>query len=104
MLFIVLQSQSSLPSLLMMLVLFVIMYFFFLRPQMKRQKEQVAFQNDLKKGEDVVTTSGIIGQISKIDDHEIVLQVDPKTFLRFTKGAISKEMTDAFRKINKTAE
>lgn len=103
MLFIALQAQSSLPSLLMMLVLFVIMYFFFLRPQMKRQKEQTKFQTDLKKGDDVVTTSGIIGQISKIEDHEVTLQVDPKTFLRFTRSAISKEMTDAWSKGQKPA-
>lgn len=103
MLLIALQAQSSLPSLLMMLVLFAIMYFFFLRPQMKRQKEQTKFQTDLKKGDDVVTTSGIIGQISKIDDNEITLQVDPKTFLRFTRGAISKEMTDTWSKGQKTA-
>lgn len=103
MLFITLQAQSSLPSLLMMLVLFAIMYFFFLRPQMKRQKEQTKFQTDLKKGDDVVTTSGIIGQISKIEDHEVTLQVDPKTFLRFTRSAISKEMTDAWSKGQKQA-
>ena len=89
-------------SLLMMGVLFVIMYFFFLRPQIKRQKEQNLFQTGLKKGDEVVTASGIIGQITKVDEHEITLQVDPKTFLRFTKGAISKEMTDAFPKLPKS--
>ena len=50
-----------------------------------------------------MTSSGIIGQITKVDENEIMLQVDPKTFLRFTKGAISKEMTDAFSKLPKTA-
>ena len=98
-LFILQAGGSSMASLLMMFVLFIIMYFFFIRPQIKKQKEQLTFQNNLKKGDEVVTASGIIGQIAKLDDHEISLQVDPKTFLRFTKGSISKEMTEAFAKI-----
>lgn len=102
-LFILQAGGSSMTSLLMMGVLFVIMYFFFLRPQIKRQKEQNLFQVGLKKGDEVVTSSGIIGQITKVDENEIMLQVDPKTFLRFTKGAISKEMTEAFSKLPKTA-
>ena len=102
-LFILQAGSSSMTSLLMMGVLFVIMYFFFLRPQIKRQKEQNLFQVGLKKGDEVVTSSGIIGQITKVDENEITLQVDPKTFLRFTKGAIRKEMTDAFSKLPKTA-
>ncbi|MFN8318282.1 MAG: preprotein translocase subunit YajC [Saprospiraceae bacterium] len=103
-LFILQAGGSSMTSLLMMGVLFVIMYFFFLRPQIKRQKEQNQFQLGLKKGDEVVTASGIIGQITKVDEHEITLQVDPKTFLRFTKGAISKEMTDSFSKLPKASQ
>ncbi|MBK8110197.1 MAG: preprotein translocase subunit YajC [Saprospiraceae bacterium] len=79
-LFILQAGGSSMTSLLMMGVLFVIMYFFFLRPQIKRQKEQNLFQVGLKKGDEVVTSSGIIGQITKVDENEIMLQVDPKTF------------------------
>ena len=103
-LFILQAGGSSMTSLLMMGVLFVIMYFFFLKQQIKRQKEQNQFQLGLKKGDEVVTASGIIGQITKVDEHEITLQVDPKTFLRFTKGAISKEMTDSFSKLPKASQ
>lgn len=101
-LFILQAAGSSTMSILMMLVLFAIMYFFFLRPQINKQKEQVSFQSQIKKGDEVVTTSGIIGQINKIDDSEVTLQVDKNVFMRFTKGAISKEMTEAFNK-NKVA-
>jgi preprotein translocase subunit YajC len=98
-LFYFLQSQGGgLIGLLPMLLIFVVLYFFFIRPQVKKQKEQNNFLNEIKKGDEVVTTSGIIGQINKIDDNEISLQVDAKTFLRVTKSAISKEMTDAYKK------
>jgi preprotein translocase subunit YajC len=101
MLFIILQASGATGSMLMMLAMIAITYFFFLRPQITKQKQQSSFQDSIKKGDEVVTSSGIIGHISKIDDHEVTLQVDPKTFLRVTKGAISKELTENFQKISK---
>ncbi len=97
MLLFILQANGA-SSLIMMLVMFVIFYFFFIRPNMNKQKEQVTFQTELKKGDEVVTASGIIGKINRIDDKEVTLDIDGKTFMRFTIGAISKEMTEAFRK------
>jgi len=79
-----------------MLIVLVIIYFFFLRPQQKRQTEQKSFAESLEKGMEVVTSSGIIGKVNKIDAKEVTLQVDSKTFIRVTRGAISKEMTEAF--------
>ena len=72
-------------------------YFFFIAPQMKKQKEQSKFSSELKKGDEVVTASGIIGQINKIEDNAITLELDSKTFIRVVPSAISKEMTDQFK-------
>ena len=90
-------GQSILSSVGPLLVMFVIIFFFFIRPQVKKQKEQMAFQKSLNKGDEVVTLSGIIGHISKIDEHEVTLQTSDKVFLRFTRSAVSKEMTDSFK-------
>jgi preprotein translocase subunit YajC len=98
MLFILQGAGSNMASLLMMGVMFAIFYFFFIRPQMKKQKEQASFQSEMKKGDEVVTLSGIIGKISKIDDTEVTLEIDGKTYIRFLKSAISKEMTESFFK------
>ena len=94
--------QGSSPSLLsqffpLILVIFII-YFFFIRPQAKKQKEQNAFLKDMQKGDEVVTNSGIIGKINKLEDDAITLQVDPKTFIRIIPTSISKEMTDILNK------
>ena len=77
------------------LLMFVVIYFFFLRPQSTRQKAQDNFMSELQKGDEVVTASGILGKINKIDDKIVTLQVDTKTFIRVTKSAISKEMTES---------
>ncbi len=91
--------QGNSPSLLsqffpLILVIFII-YFFFIRPQAKKQKEQNAFIKDMAKGDEVVTGSGIVGRINKIENGIVTLQVDQKTFIRVLENAISKEMTDA---------
>lgn len=49
----------------------------------------------MAKGLDVVTASGIIGRINKIDNNIVTLQIDPKTYIKVTKGSISKELTQA---------
>jgi preprotein translocase subunit YajC len=93
-----LQSGSSMfSSILFPALMLAFFYFFFIRPQMKKQKEQNAFSSSLKKGDEVVTTSGIIGQINKIEDNAITLEVENKMYIKVVPGAISKEMTDQFR-------
>ena len=81
-----------------LLLIFVVFYFFFIRPQAKKQKEQNQFVQAISKGDEVVTSSGIIGRISKTEDQVITLQIDTKTFIRILRSSISKELTDAYQK------
>lgn len=97
-------SGAGMINLVFMAVLFSLFYFFFIRPQAKKQKEQIAFMNAIQKGDEVVTSSGIIGQVNKIEDNIISLRVDEKTYVRVLNSSVSKEMTDAYRKsINTSA-
>ena len=96
-----LQTQSGgtgIANLIFFASIFAIMYFFFLRPSVKKQKAQQSFPDQLSKGQEVVTTSGIIGRVNKIEDGIIHLQIDQKTFIKVVKGAISKEMTESLTK------
>ena len=78
-----------------LILLVGVMYFFFIRPQAKRQREQQTFVNQLEKGQDVVTASGMFGRIVKIEDQIVTLEVDQKTFIRVTKSSVSKDMSAA---------
>lgn len=101
MLYILIQANgggSLIGQLPLLAILIAIFYFFFIRPSAKKQKEQDAFLTSLEKGKEVVTSSGIIGKISKLTDKDITLQVSDKNFIRFTKGSISNELTKAFHK------
>ena len=77
-----------------LLLIFLVFYFFILRPQTQKAKKQDTFLSDLEKGSDVVTSSGMLGKITKIEDSIITLEVGNKSYIRVTKGAISKELTD----------
>lgn len=86
---------AGMTNLLFFGLMILVMWFFFFRPQMKKQREQNKFGEALEKGDEVVTSSGILGKINKIEGNIITLEVGTKTYIRITKGAISKEMTDA---------
>ncbi len=89
-------AGGALGSLLPILLIMVVFYFFMIRPQQKRQKEQNSFADSLEKGKDVVTASGMIGKINKIEGGVVTLQVANAVFIRVTKSSISKEMTESF--------
>ena len=65
--------------------LFALFYFIAIRPQRKRQKEHSAMVSALGKGDEVVTTSGILGKISSLDDNYIVLSVAEKVEMKFQR-------------------
>ncbi|MDO4715425.1 MAG: preprotein translocase subunit YajC [Bacteroidales bacterium] len=67
---------NSWMSIGMIVLLFIIMYFFMIRPQQKRQKELQNFQNSLQVGQEVVTTGGIHGKISSIDEATGIISLE----------------------------
>jgi preprotein translocase subunit YajC len=86
---------SALISMAFPFLILIVFYFFLIRPQMKRQKETQKFQESLREGLEVVTNSGIIGKITKIDGPIVRLMVDEKTFMRVVKTAIQGEYKPA---------
>ncbi len=65
--------------------LFALFYFIAIRPQRKRQKEHAQMVAALNKGDEVVTTSGILGKITSLDDHYIVLNVANNVDMKFQR-------------------
>ncbi|HKK23085.1 MAG TPA: preprotein translocase subunit YajC [Pseudohaliea sp.] len=65
--------------------LFAIFYFIAIRPQRKRQKEHQELVGSLGKGDEVVTSAGILGRITALDDNYMVLNVGDNTTLKFQR-------------------
>ena len=66
------------------------MWLFVIRPQRKEEKKKREMVNTLKKGDEVVTTGGMIGTIATIKDDTVILNVGDKTRLEFMKSHISQ--------------
>ncbi|MDL2251279.1 preprotein translocase subunit YajC [Odoribacter sp. OttesenSCG-928-J03] len=97
-LLIVLQAQGGgniFTSMLPMLLIVVVFWFFLIRPQMKKQKELKNFRDSLKKGDKIVTTGGIYGKVSDIQDYVIIMEIEGGVKLKIDKAAVIKDMTDA---------
>ncbi|MNY33248.1 preprotein translocase subunit YajC [compost metagenome] len=82
------------PTMIMIGLMVVGFYFLMIRPQMKKQKQEKNFQESLKPGAKVITTSGMHGTIFSISDDGVVLETLSGK-LKFEKAAISKDFTAA---------
>ncbi len=68
-------NQNPLMTFFPIILMFAIFYFLLIRPQQKKQKELQEIVKNLKKGDKVVTTGGIIGTVHTLQDDYIVLKV-----------------------------
>lgn len=71
-----------------------VFYLFIMRPQMKKQKEQREFTSTIKKGDEIVTSSGIVGKINKIEGKYMIIE-SSKSFIKVLSSSVSKEMTES---------
>ena len=101
-LFYILQAsgqQSPYFSFLMIGGMILVFWLFMIRPQAKKAKEQKSFIENLKKGDKVVTIAGIHASIYKInEDGTLQIEVNPGSYLKIEKSAISQEWSLAANK------
>jgi len=88
-------------QMIMIGLIILVLYFFMIRPQMKKQKDQKKFADELKKGDKVITTAGLHGRIAEVSDTTIVIDTELGSKLRFDKTAVS---LDASKPLNTPAK
>jgi preprotein translocase subunit YajC len=92
---------NPMMSVFLMVGMFVVMYFFMIRPQAKRAKDQKKFAESMNSGEYVITTAGIHGTITRVnEDGSLQLEISRGTFVKMERTAVSMELTEAYRKKN----
>lgn len=80
-------------------LMIVVFWLFFIRPQAKKAKQQKSFIDNLQKGDKVVTIAGIHGIINKVnEDGTISLEINPGSYIKIEKSAISLEWTTQLNK------
>jgi preprotein translocase subunit YajC len=70
------------------ILMFVLLYFLMIRPQMKRAKESKQMIEALQKGDEVVTSGGVVGRISRLGDQYMTLEIAPNTEITVQRGAV----------------
>ena len=68
-------AQDPLLSFLPLILMFVVLYFLMIRPQMKRAKEHKNLVENLQKNDEGVTSGGVVGKISQVDNNYITLEI-----------------------------
>ena len=71
-----------------LILMFVIFYFLLIRPQQKRQKAVATMQNELKKGDKIVTIGGLHGIIDAVDEGKIVVKCGDGSRLTYDRAAV----------------
>ncbi len=81
-------AQDPIMGLLPFVVIFVLFYFMLIRPQMKRAKDQKKMIDALQKGDEVVTTGGVLGKITKVSDQYISLEIADNVVIQVQKPTV----------------
>jgi len=75
-------------GMLPIVLMFVLLYFMLIRPQMKRAKEHKSMTEALQKNDEVVTSGGVLGKISKVGEAYVTLEIAPGIEVNIQKGAV----------------
>ena len=90
-----LQAESGGNPLIFFVLVFGVFWFFMIRPQVKKQKQERKFREELKKGDKVITSGGLHGKVVEVSEKTVKLDVGSSTVLKFDKSGISAELSSA---------
>lgn len=94
-------GEGGIGSFLPLIAIIAVFYFLMIAPQMKRAKKEKKFANELKRGDKVVTKSGMHGKVVDINDKDNSCVIETMAGkIKFERSAISMEMS---QKVNATA-
>jgi len=75
-------------GLLPIILMFVLLYFLMIRPQMKRAKDHKQMVEALQKGDEVITSGGVVGRISRLADGYVILEIAANTEISVQRTAV----------------
>ena len=84
------QQADPFGFLLPMIIIFVAFYFLLIRPQQKKQKAHAALVAGLKVGDEILTAGGILGKITGVSEHYVVVQVAANTEIKMQRSSVAQ--------------
>lgn len=93
-----LSTDPGAMQMYMIVLMVVVFYFFMILPQVRRNKAQKKFRDELTKGDVIITTGGIHGKITELKETTLVIELEDGGKMRIEKTAVSAESTQALNK------
>jgi preprotein translocase subunit YajC len=85
--------MESISGFMPLILMFLVVYFFMIRPQMKRAKQEKKFAAELKKGDKVVTKSGLHAKVLELSDEQTCILESGAGKMKFERASISLELS-----------
>lgn len=86
------QQGSAIGSFLPLIILFAIFYFLIIRPQQKHQKAHKAMLDSLAKGDNIITTGGLMAVIVKTEEDFIKIKLNDDTIVKLDRAYVAKKV------------
>ena len=86
------EQGSAIGSFLPLIILFAIFYFLIIRPQQKHQKAHKAMLESLKKGDQIITSGGLIAVIAKTEEDFIKIKLNDDTIVKLDRAYVAKKV------------
>jgi len=84
------QAGDPFGFLLPMIIIFVAFYFLLIRPQQKKQKAHSALVAALKVDDEILTAGGMLGKITGVSEHYVVVKISENTEIKMQKSSVSQ--------------
>ena len=85
---------SGLEAMLPLVLIFIVFYFLLIRPQQKKQKEHKILLDSIKRGDEILSSGGIIGKVLKTDNEKLTVEISKGvnvTIIRSTVADVVKK-------------
>ena len=93
-------QPNPIMSMIPLVLVFIVFYFLMIRPQKKRMEQEKKYLDEIQKGEEVYTKSGLIGKVYGISDKVVTLELEGQVKVKFLKSYISGPTKDIFNTAN----
>ena len=91
--------NSNFAQFIPLILIFVIFYFFLIRPQQKRVREHKDMVKNLKRGDEVITSGGIIGKVDRVyEDDKLEIEISDGVKLNVIKNTVQSHLKKEIKK------
>ena len=92
-------NSSTFAQFIPLILIFVIFYFFLIRPQQKRVKEHKDMVKNLKRGDEVITSGGIIGKVDRVyEDDKLEIEISDGVKVNVIKNTLQSHLKKEIKK------